>query len=1099
MAEKFKEDDIKNNLVGLLEYAKALYEIRSKTFSDYLQPANIPILNIDLKGYENVSFNDDIQGDAWISIKRVERIKPPRPPEGAELFLSGVSLDDPKEEPKLRVRAYRFFGLEEATDLIEADLASTDSFYFEEGISPTQAERVKGELHLEKFFDLQQVFRKWVQGVWKNWSEEQLRLESQIKLYRKYFNLLQQLRQKRDEFELVIGQNLIIARGADQSVVRAPVLEWVVELTVDEGSGYALLVTPKDEKPRVIVEPFGQENLPGSRELKGALDSLLAQKEEEALDAPLLFDNQFSEHVAGTVAALLHPEAQSCLDSSVLPKPENFPACTNLWVLLVRPKSQQSYIEDIDDLCAQVKELDEDDLPSIAISFGSKPKDEKPQEDEIDLSKLSKKIYAPNYSETASPSSPCRTAPPKVDTFFPLPANDEQTSILQLLENNDAVAVQGPPGTGKSHTIANIIAHYIATGRRVLVSAKTAEALSGVRDHLPKALSNLIISLVSSDADGKEQVEKTVRHIARVSQTTNKNKVKEDIHDYSEKVLGSQNRISDIDEALTKYARKHLDKIEYKGKTLTAVDIVKQVLAGKEEHAWFPDELGLGEEFNPQFSDSDISEAREIRILLKENILHHADQIFSVTSLPDTPKIKTAHERLVEGNILSGSLISGELPEPAENTENFHNQMLECSNIMRKVANVRALKNENLKYSKIIEHWFSPTSRPEEVQEIDNLLEKLFEWNNRANKLTFQRVNIDEIDWKNVDLFKAVKKIYFEEKNPFGIFSSLLNSKTKDSYKAIRVRDQFPTSKEEWNSVYQSFELMHDAEKLVSHWNGLCPMFLMPELSLNMKELKESTTAIEPFLEIGVLGVAFWKNTLQKLRRLFPYGIDINDVAILSNEFEKVYDAIEKWRQNEELKSYRNMPKDLMKLAGVGKGPIFAKLKQFANELGRTEDTSDLGNRWRSFRSEVTHLNDLKPKLDKLVSVSKKISKSGAKNWGSFILEKPVSGDIDPFTPSNWFDSWEHARANGFVTSLPSRQVVESLAKERSELIENLSGLLPPTWIIVCSMRNSDLIEVRVIRISLIPSIKILRILPILSIVSGNCSSLIPALLAPNA
>ena len=64
-----------------------------------------------------------------------------------------------------------------------------------------------------------------------------------------------------------------------------------------------------------------------------------------------------------------------------------------------------------------------------------------------------------------------------IELFFPLPYNDEQASILKLLEANAAVSVQGPPGTGKSHTIANIIAHYMATGRRVLVSARTPDAL----------------------------------------------------------------------------------------------------------------------------------------------------------------------------------------------------------------------------------------------------------------------------------------------------------------------------------------------------------------------------------------------------------------------------------------------------------------------------------------------------------------------------------------------------------------------------------------------------------------------------------------------
>jgi len=1038
VAEEFNENDIKENLVGLLGYAKSLYEIRSKTLDDYLQPAHVPILSTDLKSYENVSFNENAPEGAWIAIQRVERIKPPQLPEGTDVFLNGVPLDNPKEEPKLRTRAYSFFDLDEASDLVEAGLATLESFYFEEGVSPVQADRVKGELHLENFLELQHIFRKWVQGIWTNWSEEQLRLEKQIKLYRRYFSLQQQLRQKGDEFELVIGQNLVVARGDNQSVVRAPVIEYAVELTVDESSGYALLVSPKDVKPRVVVEPFGHENLSGSSALKGVLDTLLAEKEDGESDVPILFDYQFSEHVAGSVAAILHPEAQHSLDRSQLPKPESSPVCTDLWVLLVRPKSQQPYIEDIEELSSQIKELNEDDLPAIAISFGSKPKDEKPQDDEIDLSKLSGSGRTSHYSGEVSGSSSSQVSDvSKVDAFFPLPANDEQISILQLLENNDAVAVQGPPGTGKSHTIANIVAHYMATGRRVLISAKTAEALSGVRDHLPEPLSSLIISLVSSDSDGKEQVENTVRHIATVSQTSNKKIIKAEIASYSEEVIGARKRISDIDAALIKYAKKHLDQINYKGKNLSAVDIVRQVLSEKNEHVWFLDNLGLSERYEPQFSDSDISDAREIRIQLKEYILHHADQIFPITSLPDVPALKAAHERLIEGNILSESLISGDLPEPAENTENFHALMLECSTTMEKVANIRVFANKNEHYSKIIKHWFSLNSRTQEVEEIADLLLKLSEWRDEAESLAFQCVNIDAIDWQSVELVGAVKKRCEGDQNPFGVFSSLFKGKVKESYHSIRVRDQFPTRDEEWDSVCQSIQLMEKAERLVSHWNGLCPMFSMPELSLNMRDLIASTSSMEPLLEIGTLGLTQWKKTLYSLRQLFPYGVDFSDVAVLGEEYKKVYEAIEKWRLNEELNSHRNMPDNLRQLAEQGTGPVFLKLQKFIDELGYTESKADLGDRWRQFRSEVAHLNDIKPKLDQLVNISKAVSASGAKRWADAILESPVSGEVDALTPSNWFDSWEHARARGFVASLPSRDVVEQLAIERSDLTEH--------------------------------------------------------------
>lgn len=71
--------------------------------------------------------------------------------------------------------------------------------------------------------------------------------------------------------------------------------------------------------------------------------------------------------------------------------------------------------------------------------------------------------------------------------FFPLSANEEQEEIARRLEQKEVhgVVVQGPPGTGKTHTIANIIGHSMAMGRRVLVAAHTAEALTAIREKLP--------------------------------------------------------------------------------------------------------------------------------------------------------------------------------------------------------------------------------------------------------------------------------------------------------------------------------------------------------------------------------------------------------------------------------------------------------------------------------------------------------------------------------------------------------------------------------------------------------------------------------------
>src|SRR6185369_11460090 len=73
-------------------------------------------------------------------------------------------------------------------------------------------------------------------------------------------------------------------------------------------------------------------------------------------------------------------------------------------------------------------------------------------------------------------------APP--DVLLSKPANAEQIDIVRALERHEAVLVQGPPGTGKTHTIANLIGHLVAQGKRVLVTSHATKALRMVREHI---------------------------------------------------------------------------------------------------------------------------------------------------------------------------------------------------------------------------------------------------------------------------------------------------------------------------------------------------------------------------------------------------------------------------------------------------------------------------------------------------------------------------------------------------------------------------------------------------------------------------------------
>ncbi len=66
----------------------------------------------------------------------------------------------------------------------------------------------------------------------------------------------------------------------------------------------------------------------------------------------------------------------------------------------------------------------------------------------------------------------------------PLSLSDSQERVIKNIENNKFIAVQGPPGTGKSQTIVNLVAHYIANGKTVLVASRMDKAVDVVADRL---------------------------------------------------------------------------------------------------------------------------------------------------------------------------------------------------------------------------------------------------------------------------------------------------------------------------------------------------------------------------------------------------------------------------------------------------------------------------------------------------------------------------------------------------------------------------------------------------------------------------------------
>jgi hypothetical protein len=112
--------------------------------------------------------------------------------------------------------------------------------------------------------------------------------------------------------------------------------------------------------------------------------------------------------------------------------------------------------------------------------------------------------------QPAAATSPWSEPP---DVLLSKPANLEQVEIARALDAHRAVLVQGPPGSGKSHTIANLIGHLVAHGKRVLVTSHTTKALRVLRDQVVEALRPLCVAVLEQDVEARTQLEQSVRGI----------------------------------------------------------------------------------------------------------------------------------------------------------------------------------------------------------------------------------------------------------------------------------------------------------------------------------------------------------------------------------------------------------------------------------------------------------------------------------------------------------------------------------------------------------------------------------------------------------
>ena len=225
------------------------------------------------------------------------------------------------------------------------------------------------------------------------------------------------------------------------------------------------------------------------------------------------------------------------------------------------------------------------------------------------------------------------------DVLFPLPANEEQMEITKRLAENFGIVVQGPPGTGKSHTIANLICHLLAHGKRVLVTSQTDRALRVLSNKIPEEVRALCISILGNDTKSLEELDESVRKITENLSMDTK-ELRKEIKLLKYKHSNCLETQKELYKELKCIEDRENKKVEYEGQKYTLMNMAKWVKDNEGNHAWIVDKVDFDKEIPLK--------AEEFKKLVELSSIITKEQIYEINNLEKYIKILPEKEILCD-------------------------------------------------------------------------------------------------------------------------------------------------------------------------------------------------------------------------------------------------------------------------------------------------------------------------------------------------------------------------------------------------------------------------------------------------------------------
>ncbi len=966
-------------VVDLLNYIEQLELLKAKPA--YTVSADyFSAFQHELAGLPGAQLNLQSEGDdVWLRLPRLQETLPPAP---GEALAPWISLSrSPERVPALK-----------------ADVAAPE----------------RTALH--------ERFQAYLENEWRPWAAAEAPRRRTIHRYNQLFALQQAIASEGAEtpLELVWGIGYAVWKKDGAPVpVRHPLLVQACEVRLDEAS-FALEVRPRETEPRLEVEAYAEWGLPGVRPLE-AFWALARSGGAQRLNP---FEPATFEATLKAAVGHLDPEGayEPELDGPPLPAPGPHLLVTGSGVLFGRKRPGDVFLDDVRRLRTALQAAGE--LPPVIGSLVEAGDDSVRVQPEVPFRGLSSSDGAPGVREL----------------YFPLPYNEEQLSIVRKLEANDGVVVQGPPGTGKTHTIANVICHYLAQGKRVLVTAKGESALAVVQEKLPERIRPLCVALLSDEREGLKQFEHAIQTIAARVAALDPEQARRAIAAAEQGLAQLHERIALVDAAIADAAHRQMRSYTYQGRKVTPEEMARMVQAQAAEHAWFDDESPSADGLPAEAEH--IGPLREARRRVGADLVYVGHTLPPAEALPPWPELLAVHRDLVRARAIEADVQRGAFlaladsrPETVERARALAGFLAERRQLLQSLAALGL-------------PWLDALRRRlEGMPPGDPLLRALREVCAALGRLDQERsaqvahaaeVPADaEID---ADFPAAVARLARGRGAFPGFFGK---AQARSLLAAVRVAGVPARTPADWQAVQEVLDWRLAARRALARWAALAAELGLPpapgtSLEQGVRELGPAQSAVDlawrlDFEHERLLGA--------RLAEVFGHAVAerlAGDAeALVGHATESLQAHLDRHR----LGHAEQRLQALLALVDARSGGIGGELRDFlSGAVGRpSADEGVLQSTWRAIQAEHARLAELWPEIERIRDTCALIERAGAPKWAQRLRSTPAGELEDPALPASWRMAWKWRLALRFLDRIDSHHKLRDLFEERRMLTASLA------------------------------------------------------------